>query len=261
MKRTDSVEPTVRALEKGLNILEYLSRVREEIDLSTLAKQTRIPKSTLLRLVNTLKKFNFVQQDPKTQKYQIGWAFIYLGKIASDFFTLPNVVRPYLEELAQRTGETASLVVLEGDHAVYVDQVVSQNIIKGIPPIGSRLGLHCTASGKILLSALSDEELHRFLRGRVLEKKTEKTITKKWDLKREVKKIAVQGYAFDDEETEIGGRCVAAPILDREGKTVAALSIVGPTSRIRETDLERLAKIVKEIAGRASSALGYSSKG
>jgi len=111
------------------------------------------------------------------------------------------------------------------------------------------------------LSALSDEELHRFLRGRVLEKKTEKTITKKWDLKREVKKIAVQGYAFDDEETEIGGRCVAAPILDREGKTVAALSIVGPTSRIRETDLERLAKIVKEIAGRASSALGYSSKG
>lgn len=261
MKLTKRAEPPVRALEKGLNILEYLSRVREEIDLSSLAKQVRIPKSTLLRFLNTLRKYNFVQQDSKTQKYQIGWAFIYLGKIASDFFTLPNVVRPYLEELAQRTGETASLVVREGDHAVYIDQVVSQNIIKGIPPIGSRLGLHCTASGKMLLSALSDEELHRFLRARVLEKKTEKTITRKSVLKREVKKIALQGYAFDDEETEIGGRCVAAPVLDREGKIVAALSIVGPTSRIRETDLERLAKIVKEIAARASTALGYSTKG
>lgn len=113
MKLTKRAEPPVRALEKGLNILEYLSRVREEIDLSSLAKQVRIPKSTLLRFLNTLRKYNFVQQHPKTQKYQIGWAFIYLGKIASDFFTLPNVVRPYLEELAQRTGETASLVVRE----------------------------------------------------------------------------------------------------------------------------------------------------
>lgn len=111
------------------------------------------------------------------------------------------------------------------------------------------------------MSAFSDEELHRFLRARVLEKKTEKTITKKSVLKREVKKIALQGYAFDDEETEIGGRCVAAPILDREGKIVAALSIVGPTSRIHEKDLERLAKIVKEIAAQASTALGYSTEG
>jgi DNA-binding IclR family transcriptional regulator len=256
MAQQDKGESTVRALEKALNILEHLSRVPEEIDLATLAKGTRIPKSTLLRLMHTLKKHHFIQQNHKSQKYQIGWAFIYFGKIASKFFTLPNIIHPFLEELVAKTGETASAAILEGDHAVYIDQVVSSSMIRGIPTIGSKVGLHCTSVGKVLLSAFSDEALETFLETAVIEKKTEKTLNGKGALREEIKKVRRQGYATDDEETEVGGRCVAAPVLNREGVTVAAISIIGPTSRIRKEDFGRLSVLVRQTAVQVSNALG-----
>ena len=247
----------MRALEKALTIIDHLSRIREEIDLATLYRETRIPKPTLLRLLNTLKKHNLIQQNPKTQGYLIGWAFIYFGKIAGDIHTLPSVIHPFLEQLAAKTGETVSLVVRDSDHAVYLDQAVSSSMIKGIPAIGAKLRLHCTAAGKMLLSALSDQEVEALLKDYPLEKKTEKTITRSFDLKEEIKKVRSQGYATDDEETEMGGRCVAAPILGREGETIAAISIIGPTSRIKEEDFGRLATLAKETAVQASAALGY----
>ena len=257
MKAKERGESTVRALEKALNILEYLSRIPEEMDLAALAKGTRIPKSTLLRLLHTLKKHNFIQQNHRNQKYQIGWAFIYYGKIAANFYTLPNLARPFLEQLAQRSGETASLVVPDGERGIYIDQVTSSSMIKGIPAIGSRLGLHCTSAGKVLLASLSDEAIDRFLKTSVLEKKTEKTIIRRLDLEEEIRRVRRQGYAVDDEETEVGGRCVAAPVLNKDGETLAAISIIGPTSRIRKEDFVRLSLLVKETAGQASAALGY----
>jgi IclR family KDG regulon transcriptional repressor len=260
MKSQDTKEATVRALDKALTILGTLSKTDEEIDLATLAKKTRIPKSTLLRLIHTLKRHHFIHQNHKSQKYQIGWAFVYLGKIASERFTLPDIVHPFLEELAVRTGETVSLVVSEGSHGVYIDQVVSSSMIKGIPSIGSRLGLYCTSAGKVLLSAFEEVEFGDYLRNALLEKKTGKTITDPTELKEEIRRVKRQGYAVDDEETESGGRCVAAPVLDKESKIVAAISVLGPASRIRKEDFGSLSLLVKEAAAKASAALGYEAR-
>jgi IclR family transcriptional regulator, KDG regulon repressor len=257
MKKKAKGEPTVRALDKALEILEHLSQLREEVDLATLAKETKIPKSTLLRLLNTLKNHSLVQQNHKSQKYQLGWALIYLGKVAGRSYSLPDIVHPLLDDLARKTGETVSLAVLADGYATYVDQVISSNIIRGVPRIGSKLRLHCTSAGKLFLSALTDEELAGFLKTNTLEKKTKKTITVAGELAAEIRKVRDQGFAVDDEETEIGGRCVAAPVLDKEGNLVAAISIVGPTTRIRLEDYPRLSVLVREVAARASSALGY----
>jgi DNA-binding IclR family transcriptional regulator len=248
---------SVKSLDKSLLVLEILANTSGEIDLSTLTKQTRIPKSTLLRLLNTLKSHNFVLQNPRSRQFQLGWALIYLGKAAEKSFDLINVVHPLLEDLASRTGETASLVLIDGDHAVYVDQVVSSSIIRGHPPIGTPLHLHCSASGKVLLSAFTSEELASFLGRTTLVKKTEKTITDPVMLQREIKRIQEVGFAFDDEETEIGGRCVAAPVCDREGRIVASISVVGPSTRIARKELVSLAELVRRDADRASSTLGY----
>jgi IclR family transcriptional regulator, KDG regulon repressor len=261
MKEKGKQELTVRALDKALQILEHLSHLTEEIDLATLAREVKIPKSTLLRLLNTLKSHNLVQQNHKSQKYQLGWALIYLGKVAGKYYTLPDIVHPLLEQLAQKTGETATLVILADGYATYMDQLISTNIIKGVPPIGSKLGLYCTSAGKVLLSALSDEELSGYVKTTALEKKTEKTITNPSELMDEIRKVRRQGYAIDDEETEIGGRCVAAPVLDKEGKILAAISIIGPTSRIRKEEFSRLSVLVRETAAQASSALGYVDRG
>jgi DNA-binding IclR family transcriptional regulator len=261
MTKKTTPGPSVKALDKSLLILEMLANTAGEIDLSTLTRQTQIPKSTLLRLLSTLKNHNFVLQDPKSRRFRLGWALIYLGKAAEKSFDLIHVVHPYLEELAVQTGETASLVLLDGDQAVYVDQVTSSSIIRGNPPVGTPLHLHCTSSGKMLLSAFSEQDFEAFLRRAKLIKKTEKSIVVPAALREEIKRVQRQGYAFDDEETEIGGRCAAAPVFDREGKMVASISVVGPSTRIRQSDLASLAGSVKRAADGASAALGYRPEG
>jgi IclR family acetate operon transcriptional repressor len=255
-KRGEKKQPSVRALDKALGVLEILSQIDGDIDLGVLAGQVRLPKSTLLRLLTTLRRHDFVQQDPLTRRYRLGWALIYLGRAASKVFDLAKIVRPHLELLAAETGETASLVQLGGNRAVYVDQVASNSMIRGVPQIGASLELHCTASGKILLSSLREERIDQLLRESPLQKRTEKTITDPGELKEELQRIHRLGYALDDEEMEIGGRCIAAPVTDRDGHVVAAFSITGPTSRIKQKDIPHLAEVLCRAAGDASRALG-----
>jgi IclR family acetate operon transcriptional repressor len=187
----------------------------------------------------------------------LGWALIYLGRAAAQYYNLPAIVHPFLEQLAIETGETTSLVVLDRDHAIYIDQVTSDNLIKGIPSVGSKLALHCTSAGKVLLGGFSRKDFQRFLRASGLEKKTDKTITKSRALSNEIKKVKRQGYAVDDEETEIGGRCVGAPVFDKEGKMVAAISVIGPSTRIKKDLFGKLSIQVRKAAAQASAALGY----
>jgi DNA-binding IclR family transcriptional regulator len=257
MDKKSSPGSSVKALEKSLLILEILANSGGEIDLSTLNRHTQIPKSTLLRLLNTLKNHNFVLQDSQSRRFRLGWALIHLGKAAEQSFNLIQIVHPFMEDLASQTGETVSLVLLDGDHAIYVDQVVSSSIIRGHPPIGTPLHLHCTASGKVLLGAFSSQEFESFIGRTQLVKKTEKSIVNPLVLQEEIRRIQKQGYAFDDEETEIGGRCVAAPVFNKQGHIEASVSIVGPSTRIRQSDLVSIATVVKRVADQASAALGF----
>jgi DNA-binding IclR family transcriptional regulator len=208
-------------------------------------------------LLNTLKNHNFVLQDSQSRRFRLGWALIHLGKAAEQSFNLIQIVHPFMEDLASQTGETVSLVLLDGDHAIYVDQVVSSSIIRGHPPIGTPLHLHCTASGKVLLGAFSSQEFESFIGRTQLVKKTEKSIVNPLVLQEEIRRIQKQGYAFDDEETEIGGRCVAAPVFNKQGHIEASVSIVGPSTRIRQSDLVSIATVVKRVADQASAALGF----
>jgi DNA-binding IclR family transcriptional regulator len=257
MDKKSSPGSSVKALEKSLLILEILANSGGEIDLSTLNRHTQIPKSTLLRLLNTLKNHNFVLQDSQSRRFRLGWALIHLGKAAEQSFNLIQIVHPFMEDLASQTGETVSLVLLDGDHAIYVDQVVSSSIIRGHPPIGTPLHLHCTASGKVLLGAFSSQEFESFIGRTQLVKKTEKSIVNPLVLQEEIRRIQKQGYAFDDEETEIGGRCVAAPVFNKQGHIEASVSIVGPSTRIRQSDLVSIATVVKRVADQASAVLGF----
>jgi len=246
----------VRSLDKALQVLYLLAEVNQDIELGKLAARAELPKSTLVRLLATLKGHSFVYQDPDTRRYRLGWGLIYLGKAAERQFDLGKVLRPFLEQLARETGETASLAVLDGEHAVYIEQVVSQNVIKGIPPTGSKLDLHCTAVGKVLLSSLSKETFERLVHEHGLPRRTANTIVDPVELCKELARVREQGYALDNEETEPGGRCVAAPIRDVQGRVVAAISITGPTTRLTLERLREYAEVVQRIAALASSALG-----
>ncbi|MGC9529421.1 MAG: IclR family transcriptional regulator [Candidatus Bipolaricaulaceae bacterium] len=257
MQEKETSGSVVRSLDKALYVLHLLAEVEDDIELGGLAARAGLPKSTLVRLLATLKGRSFVYQDPTTRRYRLGWGLIHLGKAAERQFDLGTVIRPFLEQLARETGETASLAVLDGDRAVYIEQVVSQNIIKGVPPTGSTLDLHCTAVGKMLLSSLSEGTCERLVRERGLPRRTANTIVNAARLRKELARVRQQGYAVDDEEAEPGGRCVAAPVHDAQGLVVAAISITGPTSRLTVERLGEYAEVVRGVAARASRALGH----
>jgi len=245
----------VRVVDKAFRVLHALSQIERDVDLSTLAEQTDLPKSTLVRLLHTMKLHNVVQQDNKSRRYRLGWGLIHLGRAAERQFDLERVVLPYLEQLAQETGETASFAVLEGDRAVYLAQVLTSSIIRGVPPIGSELHLHCTAVGKVLLTSFDDERFDRLIREHGLPRATDRTIVNSQQLRTETEKVKRQGFALDNEEAEPGGRCIAAPILNERGDVVAAISITGPTSRILLERVEEYSEVVKRIAARVGDAL------
>jgi IclR family acetate operon transcriptional repressor len=252
---------SVRALDKAIRILENISSIEEDIDLATISRQMKIPKSTMLRLMNTLREHNLIHQDETTRRYRLGLGLIALGRAAERGFNLVQQIHPFLVDISNETGETASLMVLEGNYSVYIDQVVSTSLIRGQPRIGESLELHVSSGGKVLLSAMSDERITRILTGKILEPKTAKTITDIDVLLREIQKIREQGYAVDDEEAEIGGRCVAVPLWDKAGNVIAAVTVMGPTTRIRQRDFPELARIVKAGVLRASVSMGYHNRG
>jgi DNA-binding IclR family transcriptional regulator len=256
VKNSEPTGQIVRALDKALRVLELLAQVEGDIDLGELASRAGLPKSTLVRLLNTLRVHNVVQQDVKTRRYRLGWALIHLGKAAERQFDLAKILHPFLEQLAKATGETASFAMLDGNHAIYLGQVLSQSIIRGVPPIGSDLGLHCTAVGKVLLSAASHDHIDHLISEYGLPRLTEKTIVNAEHLRRELAEVSEKGYALDNEEAEHGGRCIAAPVRDSSGHTIAAISITGPTSRISLERVGEYAEIVKRVGQQASETLG-----
>ena len=248
---------SVRALEKALTVLEHLSRIEKDIDLATLTQQLDIPKTTLLRLLNTLKKHSFVQQDERSRRYRLGWALIYLGQAANRVFDIVEFIHPYLEKLSRQSGETANLVFLDRNNAVYVDQVVSDNIIRGVPAIGAPLGLHCTAAGKVLLGWQPEQVAEQILEHAELPGLTIKTITERSALRRELEKVRKQGWAIDDEESELGGRCVAAPVFEQKGTLVASISVMGPANRVNPDTIPALSALLVKTASEISRALGH----
>jgi DNA-binding IclR family transcriptional regulator len=253
----DTKQRSVSALDKALNVLDRMSRSEADIDLGSLARELRLPKSTLLRLLTTLKRHNLVHQDERTRRFRLGWALIYLGRAANRAFSLVELVHPFLDRLSRQTGETANLVLLERNHAVYVDQVVSESIIRGAPPVAAQLGLHCTAAGKVLLAFQPSDRLEQILAQIRLEELTAKTITDPDHLRQALRRARRQGYAVDDEESEVGGSCVAAPLRDRDGRVIAAISVVGPSSRFTRTTIPLHIRSVLLATAEISRRLGY----
>jgi len=246
---------SIGAVDKALIVLQAISRFERDVPLGTLAEKVGYPKSTLVRLLRTMSRHGVVQQDPRTRRYRLGTSLVRLGKAAERQFDLERIVRPQLAGLTQSTGETASFAVLEGDRAVYLVQVLSDSIIRGVPPIGAELDLHCTAVGKVLLTSFSDERIEWLIREHGLPRHTEKTIVNAESLRKELERIRRNGYALDDEEAEPGGRCIAAPVLDDRCDVIGAVSITGPTTRMQMDQIKDLAVLVCRAAEKVTKAL------
>jgi IclR family transcriptional regulator, acetate operon repressor len=238
----------VQSLSRAFGVLESLSELGGEAGLSELAAATGLAPGTIHRLVRALVDLGYLGQLP-SRRYTLGPKLVGLGETAARQFG--RWAQPVLAELVAEIGETANLAVLDGDQAVYVAQVPSPHSMRMFTEIGRRVPLHCTGVGKALLSALPPAESSAIVERTGLPAVTAMTIVDASALQVELDISHHRGYVLDEGEQELGVRCVAAPVV---GPGHAAVSVSGPTSRMDDATVSRIAPLVV-AAGRRLGAL------
>jgi DNA-binding IclR family transcriptional regulator len=204
-------------------------------------------------------KRGYAAQDTRTRRYGPGPKLLELGASVQGHarFGLQRLARAHLEELTARTGETSNLVVRQGWEGVYLHQVEGAHLVRMFTEIGRRTPLYCTGAGKAILIGLRPEQLDEYLTQVSLAPWTPHTICHPDQLRADLDRAREQGFALDDEERELGVRCVAAPVFDGAGRCVGALSISGPTTRITLDLALQLGPLLRDVAAACSARLGY----
>ena len=246
------------ALERGLTILEIVAKSKNGFTFSQLARQLDFPKSSIHSLLVTFERLGYLQRLESSGRYVAGLNLVRIATAASHGITLRQKAGPLLCELTQRTGLTAHMAILENHEALLVAKVEPSGIMPVATWVGKRIDYHCTSLGKALSAWLREEEINRLVKERRMLRHNENTIFTLPRLKQELMRTRQAGYAVDDEEEEIGIRCVGAPVLGVSGEVEAAVSVSGTAQQIRLEDLPRMGALVQEAAFEMSRRLGWS---
>ncbi len=252
--RTASPSGGVQSLERAFDLLERMADAGGEVGLSELSTTSGLPLPTIHRLMRTLVACGYVRQQPN-RRYSLGPRLIRLGESASRL--LGTWARPHLARLVEETGETANMALLDGDEVVYVAQVPSRHSVRMFTEVGRRVLPHTTGVGKALLAQSPDDEVRALLARTGMPAATEKTITTPDVFLEALARVRESGYAVDDNEQEIGVRCLAVPVPD--SPTSAAISISGPAGRVTDAATEKIVPLLQEVAAELSLALAATS--
>lgn len=248
---------SVPAVERALTVLELLTQSRKGFSISEVSRRLELPKSSIHLILTTLERRGYLRRNSQTGKYQFGLKLVSLSRTAIESLELRQEAKPFLQGLMRKTGLTVHMAILERNEAVIIEKVQPLGLIQLATWIGRRMDVNCTGAGKALIAFLPDEEFDREITSKGLAKHNHKTIVSLNKLKQEFVKIRESGYAFDDEEDEIGLRCIGAPVFDNTDRVVASISVSGTTSQISMQRLPALAKLVKKSAAAISSQLGH----
>jgi IclR family acetate operon transcriptional repressor len=248
----------VQSVARAVRALELIAQ-EGELGVTDLGRGLGVHKATASRLAATLAAGGLIERDPVTDRYRLGFGLIRLVGAAMAGIDLVRTAHPVLEELADRTHETVNIGVLSGDGVVYVDQVSSGHLVATTNWVGRRTPLHSSSSGKVFLAHMPEPARQQIL-ARPLEALTPRTVTDPERLQRQLKEIRVRGYATIQGELEEGLTAVAAPVRQSNGEVVAALSVSGPSFRVRSIDLPRLGRLTIDAAGAVSWRLGYTGR-
>lgn len=243
----------VQSLERAFDLLERMADAGGEVGLSELSSSSGLPLPTIHRLMRTLVACGYVRQQPN-RRYSLGPRLIRLGESASRL--LGTWARPYLARLVEETGETANMALLDGDEVVYVAQVPSRHSMRMFTEVGRRVLPHSTGVGKVLLADTPPDEVRALLGRTGMPAATEKTITTADGFLHALEKAREVGYAVDDNEQEIGVRCIAVSVPD--SPTPAALSISGPAGRVTDAATDKFVPVLREVAEELAEALANS---
>jgi DNA-binding IclR family transcriptional regulator len=237
-------------------MLELIATSRNGMALPDVARKLNIPKSSTHCILLTLLRQGYVTRSARTRRYVFSSKLLRLANLATQGLRLQEVAAPILRQLSLQTGLSVHMAILEWNEAVLIAKVAPP----GAPPLstwmGRRMELHCTGVGKVLLASLPHDQLGKLLAGRVFSRHNDNTITSMKRLLKETEAIRANGYAVDDEEDEVGYRCVGVPVLDTHGATVAAISVAGSVSHVSNNNIKQLISVLKRASDAITLALG-----
>jgi IclR family acetate operon transcriptional repressor len=221
----------VQSIARVFGLLETMADLGGIVTLSELAARSGLPGPTIHRLVRTLVDLGYVRQEP-SRAYALAPRLVRLGEGASSL--IGTWATPHLRGLVDAVGESANLALLDGDEVVYAAQVPGRHSMRMFTEVGRRAGMHCTAVGKAMLAAIPSDRAGEILRRSGLSARTPYTLTTIKAMQEELGRIRENGYAMDDEEQEIGVRCVAVAVALPGQRAPAAISVSGPSTRMTE---------------------------
>jgi len=258
MVKKDKSEYIIQAVSHALDLLEQFHGDVDELGVTELSKRLKLHKNNVFRLLATLESRGYIEQNKATENYRLGLKALELGQTFIKQMGLLRQAKPILEQIVEESNETAYVAIYKENYIVYLDVVETNLTVRVVSRVGSRLPAYCTASGKIHMAHMTEEELEILLDAVKLVPHTPTTITSTEAINAEMAKVREQGYAFDNEELDLGVRCIAAPIRDYTRRIVGAISISGPTMRISNARTEsELVPLVLKASAELSTRLGY----
>jgi DNA-binding IclR family transcriptional regulator len=232
-----------------------------EMSLTEIARFMGWPKSTAHGLIATLRDYYYVDQSPVSGYYRLGVKLFELGNAVARSWDIRALAMPAMQNLNSRLGETVQLATEDKGEVLYLEKLDSTHMMRIVSETGSRLPMHCTGLGKVLLSYKKPSEIKWILQTHGMSRMTANTITDRELLERELIKIRRQGYAIDDREIMESLRCVAAPVYNRDGSVKYAVSVSGIANNMQGERLDTVRDELLSTADSISYAMGYRKPG
>ena len=247
----------IQSVDRALQVLELLRESPRGLGVTGVYPAIKVAKSTAHRLLMSLEEHSYVQKFGRESTYRLGLKFIEMNYVVTKNLNVLEIARPFIERLSTETSEIVHLVMLDGQEIVYIDKVENSSTIRIYSQIGRRGPLYCTAVGKSILAYLNDGEANQLISNIKFNKFTDYTLSSREALEKELITIKAESYSYDNEEHEMGIRCIGAPIMDHNGRPQYALSVTGPLDRMSDEILKHHIPLLKTTASKISRSLGY----
>ncbi|AGK53599.1 IclR family transcriptional regulator [Bacillus sp. 1NLA3E] len=250
-------ERYIQSVERAADVLELFLYNYRELSVKEISEKLELSKSTVHGIIKTLEYRGYLKQNPDNLKYKLGIKLFELGTVVSNQFNIVEIARPIIKKLVEDLKETVHLVLYDRGEVIYVEKMDGPHALRIYSQIGKKAPIHCTGVGKAILAFQEEEDVEWLLSNNDLKKFTQYTMTDKVEIKEHIQSVRQQGYSIDDEEIEIGLKCIAAPIFNRHGKAVAAISCASPKFRLNEERLNEVIQSIKQAAIKISESIGY----
>lgn len=245
------------SVERALAMLEAVAEEPEGLSNAEISRKLEIPKSSASYILRSLEKHGYLNRDAQSGKYRVGLKILSLSRGALSGIDVREVALPIMRHLMEKTNLTCHLAILDGPEAVYIEKVEPQGFIRMDTWVGRRMRVHATSVGKALVAHIPPTQLEKIVAERPLEKRTPKTITTLPRLLKELERVRALGYAIDDEENNLGARCLGAPVFNQQGEIEASLGLSGTINQVNSETMPRIVETLKDAARHLSMQLGY----